>query len=383
MKKILVPFLALFIIQNTSAQNVSIKVAQKSYSNVDPDGAGPATGSVVIQFLLQYSGGTVLADGMGLSMVYQSSKLMATVANTTVPVGNLGSPPVGSTWLQTVNNRPGNPINKTYNGVTYDRRMIVGFNESSGNPTVAVDGNFQALVEITYWTLGNSYPQGGFITPEPGSILPQNELSSDQGLTTFPYLSPDLNNAVALGGTVPIYLSKFNVGCKTNGVSVSWSTQNESNSNHFEVLKSADGFNWENIGQQPAAINSTAEKNYQYLDLNGSTGLYKIRMVDADGSFTETGSLRSSCEVKSYITSQVYPVPAKDGITLAIKSDKAIKTDLQIIDASGRIVQKLSTSLMIGTTNIPIDVSKMAAGEYLIVSTNPNFKLTKKFIVVR
>ncbi len=383
MKKILVPFLALFIIQHSSAQDVSIKVAQKSYSNVDPDGPGPATGSVVIQFLLQYSGGTVLADGMGLSMVFQSSKLMATTVNTTVPVGNLGSPPMGSTWLQTVNNRAGNPINKTYNGVTYDRRMIVGFNESTGTPNVAVDGNFQALVEITYWTLGNSYPQGGFITPEPGSILPQNELSSDQGLTTFPYLSPDLNNAVALGGTVPILFSKYNVACKTNGVSLTWSTQNESNSNHFEVLKSADGYNWVNIGQELAAVNSTSEKNYQYLDLDGSKGLYKIRQVDADGSFTETGSLRANCEVKSYITSQVYPVPAKEGITLAIKSDKAIKTDLQIIDANGRIVQKLSTSLLIGTTNIPIDVSKMAAGEYLIVSTNPIVKLSKKFIVAR
>lgn len=88
MKKIL-PIICLLIANSVLSQTVSMRIVQTSYSAVDPDGAGPATGSVTIEFQLMTSSGTVLGDGMGLSFVYQSSQLMPTPTNTTTAQGPL------------------------------------------------------------------------------------------------------------------------------------------------------------------------------------------------------------------------------------------------------------------------------------------------------
>ncbi|MEZ5028371.1 MAG: hypothetical protein R2765_06250 [Ferruginibacter sp.] len=66
--------------------------------------------------------------------------------------------------------------------------------------------SWTGFIQITYWTLGTANPQGGYVTPEPGNIVAQNELSSEGGLSTYPFLCPTLNSPVALGsGVVPYY----------------------------------------------------------------------------------------------------------------------------------------------------------------------------------
>src|SRR5580765_4167225 len=102
--KTILPLILLLITHSLYAQTVSIKAVQTNYSFADPDGAGPATGSVTIEFQLIASSPGVLADGMGLSFVYQSSLLMPTPTNTTTPLGIVASS-IG--WSQNVDNRLG------------------------------------------------------------------------------------------------------------------------------------------------------------------------------------------------------------------------------------------------------------------------------------
>ncbi|MEZ5028370.1 MAG: hypothetical protein R2765_06245 [Ferruginibacter sp.] len=126
MKKIIsLILISLFAISagRVFAQTVSMRVQQVGYSSADPDGAGPATAAVTVEFQLMASVAGIMADGMGLSFVYQSSMLMATPTNTTVPVGPLAA--AGINWVQGVDNRVGNPVSVSYGGQSFDRRMIV------------------------------------------------------------------------------------------------------------------------------------------------------------------------------------------------------------------------------------------------------------------
>jgi len=382
MKKVLLTGLIAMCAFLSYGQTCSISVSQVSYSNVDPDGGGPALGSVVIRFSLQASV-NLIADGMPFSFAFQSSKLMASSTNTTVKIGPLATAP--TTWIQNADNRTGNVIGPlVYGGQSFDRRMIVSFVEPGGNPNVNVGTSNTGYVEVTFWTLSATYPHGGYITPEPGAIVPQNELSTDGGLTTYPYLSPNLNSPVPLGQPIvtPVLFTYFNADCNDKGAMLRWETATEENADFYEIQRSADGSNWKVIDKVDAAGNSAIARQYQYLDLEGGNVQYRLRQVDIDGKETYTAIRRTSCEGKSF-SSTLYPVPARDKMTLVVRSDRATTTNLQILDMNGRIVKQMRTVINNGNTNIIIDVNSLPQGEYMLMSTDPSVRITKKFTVAR
>lgn len=368
MKKIIsLILISLFAISagRVFAQTVSMRVQQVGYSSADPDGAGPATAAVTVEFQLMASVAGIMADGMGLSFVYQSSMLMATPTNTTVPVGPLAV--AGINWVQGVDNRVGNPVSVSYGGQSFDKRMIVNTYQNSGIPNVEVPTSWTGFIQITYWTLGNANPQGGYVTPEPGNIVAQNELSSEGGLATYPFLCPTLNSPVALGsGVVPVLFSNYQVKCLNDGAAISWSTSNEINSKYFEVEKNTNG-TWVSIAKLAAAGNSNTSRSYQYIDEEAGPAQYRVKQVDFDGAYMYTPIQASNCR-SSKTDVEIYPVPANTQLTIVIRSKENRKADLQIFDAMGRVVKLQTTNLINGTNNIVIDVSGLPAGTYYLRS---------------
>ena len=161
---------------------------------------------------------------------------MPTPTNTTTAQGPIASS-VG--WTQQVDNRTGTDVSVSYGGQSFDKRMIITFNQSSGLDNASFTTAWTPVAQVTYWTLGTAAPEGGYATPEDGATLPQNSLSSDGGLTSYDYLSPDLNSPITLGSVVlPVLFTKFDAHCTNSGALVSWSTASESNSNYFELQRS-------------------------------------------------------------------------------------------------------------------------------------------------
>jgi hypothetical protein len=66
-----------------------------------------------------------------------------------------------------------------------------------------------------------------------------------------------------------------------------------------------------------------------------------------------------------------------------IKSDRALKTQLQVVDGIGRIVKIIDAPLAVGTNNFIVNVNNLAQGEYVIHSSDKTIDLNKKFSVVR
>lgn len=369
-----------FSINSLFAQTVSLRVAQISYSSVDPDGLGPATGSVLIKFELIASNPGILADGIPFSMVYQSSKLMATPSNSAVKSGMLASAP--TTWNQTIFNSAGNTVSVSYGGQSFDKRTIISFSEPSGTPNVAVSTTFSSYAEVTYWTLGSTYPQGGYLTLEPGATVPQNSLSSDGGLTQYPYLSPNLNTPLALGSSaLPVTYTNFTATCNDKGALVKWTTGTELNDDYFELQRSKDGNDWITVTKVKAIGNSTIETNYQIIDVLGGTSLYRLKQYDLNGNFNYSSITKNSCDNRSREIS-IYPVPANDILHVVIKTDKTLKIPLEIYDALGRLIKTINYNVVAGSNNIAISLAGLANGQFVIRSTEPTFYVNKKFTIV-
>ena len=363
-----------------AAQTVSLRVTQSNYSSTDPDGAGPATGSVSFRFEI-LSSSPVLADALGLSVLYQSANLMApSPLGTVVRLGTLAT---AVNWSQPINNQIGNTIAPiSYGGQSFDTRMIIGFTQGEGIPNCAFGTTWTPVCEITYWTKGTGFPQGGYVVNQPGSILPQNELSSDGGGTLYPLESPNINSPLALGGALPVLFSKFDAKCTNTGTLISWATTQEANSSKFEIERSTNGTTWASIGSVAAAGNSSSNRAYQQIDLIGGTALYRIKQIDKDGQFIYTDVARTNCEVKN-ISSVIYPVPAKDMLNVVIKSDRSVRTQLMVYDMQGKLVKKVEAAITAGNNNFRINLIGLASGDYMLRSNDAVIELNKVFTITR
>lgn len=363
------------------AQDINIRIVQTNYSAIDPDGAGDATGTVTIEFQLQTTTGTVEADAMGLSFVFQSSQLMPTPTNTTTfqgPVAAAGG------WIQNADNRAGAVVAVSYGTRNFDRRMLIAMHNNGTQPTASITTAWTPVAQVTYWTRGVTNPQGGYATPEPASIVAQNEVSADGGLSTYPYLSPDLNSPIPLGsgGIFPVLYTHYNVDCNDKGARISWSTSSESNSSHFEIEKSLNGQSWKKIGVVAAAGTSTSNKNYEWVDLDGGQAYYRLQQVDKNGVSKQTNVLRATCEGRDFSV-VLYPNPVKDKLNVVIKSTINVKTELQVFDMQGRIVKRMPVTVNGGNNNFTIGVDNLPGGEYILRSSDPAIQVNKKFVIAR
>ncbi len=379
MKKII--FVGLMFASFTvAAQTVSLRVVQSNYNSTDPDGVGPATGSVSFRFEI-FSSTPVLADALGLSVVYQSANLMApSPLGTVVRLGTLAT---AVNWSQPINNQVGNTITPlSYGGQSFNTRMIIGFTQGEGTPNCAFGPSWTPVCEITYWTKGTGFPQGGYVVNEPGTILPQNELSSDGGGTLYQLESPNFNSPTPLGGALPVLFSSFDAKCSNNGTLISWSTAQEANSSKFEVERSINGSTWTNIGSVPAAGTSVSNRNYQQIDLFGGTALYRIKQIDKDGQSIYTDVARTNCQTKN-ISSVIYPVPTKDILNLVIKSDRSVRTQFLVYDMQGKLVKKVDAAVISGNNNFRINLIGLASGDYMLRSNDASLQLNKVFTIAR
>ena len=184
------------------------------------------------------------------------------------------------------------------------------------------------------------------------------------------------------GITLPVTFSNYDVKCNDKGALIKWSTASEQNSDRFEIQRSTNGNDWVTIDNVAAAGNSSSDKNYQYLDIYGGTAFYRIRQVDVDGRFTYTAIKTTNCKAGQFDVT-LYPVPAKDKLNIVVQSDKELKTDLQVLDMTGKIVQRTIIQINKGNNNIVLDINNLPGGQYLLVSSDPAVLINKKFTIVR
>jgi hypothetical protein len=189
-------------------------------------------------------------------------------------------------------------------------------------------------------------------------------------------------SSATIGGVLPVTFSSYDVRCIDKGAMLTWTTVSEQNSDRFEIQRSENSVDWTTIEKVTAAGNSSDIRNYEYLDLKGGLSFYRIRQVDMDGRFIYTNIRRTDCKAGQFDV-VLYPVPAKDKLTVVIKADKAVRTDLQITDVLGKVIRSIPTQITSGNNTINLNVANLPAGQYILVSSDATLQLNKKFTILR
>jgi hypothetical protein len=172
---------------------------------------------------------------------------------------------------------------------------------------------------------------------------------------------------LSANGTLPIILSQFDVEQSNKEVDLSWTTDMESNSDHFAVQRSTNaGARWDVLGTVAAKGNSSVTVHYSYTDGNPASGVneYRLQSVDKDGKFTysEVKTIRNGLIGNI----SIFPNPAKDYVNVTLGSDAtAGSLSIRLISQSGQLLAERKVTNT-GGTMVSLPVSNYPSGNYLI-----------------
>jgi hypothetical protein len=150
-------------------------------------------------------------------------------------------------------------------------------------------------------------------------------------------------------------------------VDLTWTTASERNSDYFEVQRSVDGENYEALGRVQAMGNSQNTTAYSFVDEAPYSGInyYRLKQVDMSGEAMETERI-SVLFRRVGMPIELYPNPAKESISVSFETAFEGAAQWRILDMSGRIVERGSTSVSNGTNRVDLSLNRVETGSYML-----------------
>jgi hypothetical protein len=172
----------------------------------------------------------------------------------------------------------------------YQRDQATINNQKNSNLT----GTEPGLVTLFKFDQGIAAGNNTAIT-----LATESSQANDGTLVNFAK-SGGLSNFIPRNTTLPVALTDFKASKQHNAVLLQWQTASEQNSASFIIERSADGKDFDAIGNVRAAGNSTTNKSYRYEDASPLKGnnYYRLKQVDADGkiSYSDVRSINFATE---------------------------------------------------------------------------------------
>jgi hypothetical protein len=381
--RVLICSLVLLLTVKANGQTCEWRLAKVVHNSTDPDGPDPAVGSVQFTLQIRTVAGTIPnVTQISTGYSWQSANAMVPLtpgcATANSPANIVMSTAFATAGFVYTTVNQCSPTSQTVGGRLYDRTAAGTLDIGMITLTTA----WTDVFTVTLWTLNPSAATGaGFViinstaggTPGPLPVY----LISDEFATGYEANSLTYGSALVL----PVLFTQYDVTCGDKGAVITWTTATEINSSHFDIEKNS-GAGWVTIGTVAGAGNSNSIKKYQYLDLEAGTALYRVKQVDLDGRTEYTAQRSKSCTGR-LVNVVLYPVPTSNILNVAIRTDKSIRTELQVYDMAGRIVKTQAALLNNGSNNLTINVAGLAVGEYILRSTDGTLQLNKKFTIAR
>jgi hypothetical protein len=181
---------------------------------------------------------------------------------------------------------------------------------------------------------------------------------------------------IAWNNPLPVTLVSFTAS-KEGRISVlNWETTSETNSDYFQVQRSANAKNWEDLGSVSARGESNALVKYSFNDNapRGGANLYRLKMVDKDGSFAYSRIRELSYAGGVHVT--VYPNPVSNTLYI-IEAEAGTLKEAALFNMKG---QKVYQSSVAGLQQI--DVKSLIPGIYIVKTTQTNGTESSQKIVI-
>lgn len=148
---------------------------------------------------------------------------------------------------------------------------------------------------------------------------------------------------------LPVELASFAAYTADRSVRLSWKTATELNNYGFEVERSVTGAEkqeWRTIGFVLGGGSSNSERSYSYSDneiLPGIKYSYRLKQIDADGSFSYSGTVEVQTEkVSEFVLFANYPNPFNPSTTINYSLPSECRVVLKVYNSIGQEVCSLA-----------------------------------------
>lgn len=181
------------------------------------------------------------------------------------------------------------------------------------------------------------------------------------------------HHAIAISDVaLPIELNFFNADCQDEKITFHWQTGSENNNDFFQIQRSRDLKNWDEVAMVDGAGNSTELVDY-YFNLVSETAYFRLVQTDFDGKSTMTNPIYIDCFKEGI---NIAPNPFEKTLFIQVKNHLLENAELKIISIDGRTV--LLTHIQ--NSQLIINVEDLEPGTYqLIVSGNGQI-LTERIV---
>ncbi|MFZ1558313.1 MAG: T9SS type A sorting domain-containing protein, partial [Saprospiraceae bacterium] len=140
---------------------------------------------------------------------------------------------------------------------------------------------------------------------------------------------------------------------------------------------STDGKHYYEIGQISSKGNGSKFNEYKFIHLNPASGInyYKIRQTDFDGNYTYSSTVKVMVN-KSASSFDIFPNPTGNELNVLIKENYNNENiTLEWYNPKGQLIK---TTILDQNISLPVDVTDLAAGPYiLMLKSKQNIKVVK------
>lgn len=192
-----------------------------------------------------------------------------------------------------------------------------------------------------------------------------------------------VNNTTGFTLNIPLPVQLINFSGKqfASDNLLTWNTASEINNAGFNLQYSKDGIHFTDLQfVETKAIggNCNCLNEYSFLHQSVSFGhhYYRLEQIDIDGKKSYVGSIIDLIREQDNNIS-IYPNPASAQFSVQISSLSTQQIQLQLTDMQGHVLYTSKSNITKGVQSLPIDISKFANGNYMLLVSSNNLPLWK------
>ncbi len=224
-------------------------------------------------------------------------------------------------------------------------------------------------------------------------------ISQMNGTTYLPCLQTFQERMSLLFTQTPVQLQSFTAMEHPNGVRLAWRTATQTNNYGWEIERENGSDSWKKVGFVPGHGTTQEQRAYEFIDQHVECGMnygYRLKQIDIDGTteYSPVARAFTFATPTTYAVGQNFPNPFSIGssngpTTILYSLPVPERVTIEVKDFLGRKIKTLIDDARIaGQWEVSWDGrdeagASVAQGVYFYTVSTPNFRATKRMVVMK
>jgi hypothetical protein len=184
--------------------------------------------------------------------------------------------------------------------------------------------------------------------------------------------------------SLPVELISFAAVELNSMIELKWSTASEINNAGFEVQRSKDGVQFENLQFVDGNGNSQETLEYNFIDKDAKLGeryFYRLRQIDFDGKFEFSDIIKASLNEDATVIGDIYPNPSESGqVNVNMNTEEEGDWTISLLDLTGREIATEQRTITTGASKQSFTFDSHLTGIYILRMENGVTRIYKEVV---